>query len=93
MKILESLKNGLLDKIDHEKFFLYTKRVLVGFVVIILGIYFGNMLFGNSSLEVLLSLKTDKARLEQRMKELKNENARLQKEFFELQQLDPDIRQ
>ncbi|MDR1007667.1 MAG: septum formation initiator [Campylobacteraceae bacterium] len=93
MKIVESLKQNLFNKTDHEKILSYTKKTAVGFVVIILGIYFGNMLFGNSSLEVLLSLKTDKARLEQRMKELKNENARLQKELFELQQLDPDIRQ
>ncbi|MDR0761440.1 MAG: septum formation initiator [Campylobacteraceae bacterium] len=93
MKTVESLKQNLLNKADHEKIFSYSRKIVVGFVVIILGIYFGNMLFGNSSLEVLLSLKTDKVRLEQRMKELKNENARLQKELFELQQLDPDIRQ
>jgi cell division protein FtsB len=93
MKAGESFKKNFFNKSDHEKILSYAKKTVVGFIVVILGIYFGNMFFGNSSLEVLLSLKSDKARLEQRMKELKNENARLQKELFELQQLDPDIRQ
>jgi chaperonin cofactor prefoldin len=65
---------------------------LLGFVVILFGIYVGNVLFGKSSLEVLWSLKTDKERLELRIDELKKENADLQKKLFELQQLDPDTR-
>ncbi|MDR0666328.1 MAG: septum formation initiator [Campylobacteraceae bacterium] len=93
MKIVESLKQNFFNRADHEKIFSYAKKTVVGFAVIILGIYFGNMLFGNSSLEVLLGLKKGKTELEQRVEELKHANAKLQKELFELQQLDPDIRQ
>jgi len=82
----------ILHKIDKKQFMLYAKRTLLGFVVILLGIYVGNVLFGKSSLEVLWSLKTDKERLELRIDELKKENADLQKKLFELQQLDPDTR-
>ncbi|MDR3346739.1 MAG: septum formation initiator [Campylobacteraceae bacterium] len=82
----------ILSKIDKKQFMLYAKRTLLGFVVILFGIYVGNVLFGKSSLEVLWSLKTDKERLELRIDELKKENADLQKKLFELQQLDPDTR-
>ncbi|MDR1555285.1 MAG: septum formation initiator [Campylobacteraceae bacterium] len=83
---------NFLQKIDKKKFISYRNRVLVGFLVIIFGIYVGNMLFGKSSLEVLWSLKSDKYRLEKRIGELKKENSDLQKKLFELQQLDPDTR-
>ncbi|MDR1614980.1 MAG: septum formation initiator [Campylobacteraceae bacterium] len=93
MKTVERLKNIFFSNIDQKRFYSYAKRVLVSFGVIILGIYFGNMLFGSASLEVLLDLKNGKAELEQRIHDLKNVNAKLQKELFEKQQLDPDIRQ
>ncbi|MDR2342335.1 MAG: septum formation initiator [Campylobacteraceae bacterium] len=81
-----------LQKIDKKRFVVYRNRVLIGFLVIIFGIYVGNILFGKSSFEVLWSLKNDKFRLEKRINELKKENSDLQKKLFELQQLDPDTR-
>ena len=48
------------------------------------------MLFGKSSLDVLLDLQSDRSALEQSVERLKNENAILQKEYFELKGLDPD---
>ena len=66
------------------------KSILIVSFVIIAGIYTGEMLFGDSSLEVLLSLKSDKNRLEYRIYKLKKENASLQKEYFELNSLMPD---
>jgi cell division protein FtsB len=83
---------SFLQKIDKERFIFYRNRFLVGFLVVILGIYVGNMLFGKSSLEVLSNLKSDKYKLEKRIDNLKKENSNLQKKFFELQQLDPDTR-
>jgi cell division protein FtsB len=81
-----------LQKIDKKKFISYRNRALVGFLVIIFGIYVGNIIFGKSSLEVLWTLKSDKYRLEKHIDELKKENSDLQKKLFELQQLDPDTR-
>lgn len=52
--------------------------------------YFGNMLFGKSSLETLLSLKATKKELNSRIEWLKEQNARKQKEYFELKGLYPD---
>ena len=52
--------------------------------------YFGNMLFGTSSLETLLSLKATKKELASRIEWLKEQNARKQKEYFELKGLYPD---
>jgi cell division protein FtsB len=59
--------------------------------VILFGIYIGDLFFGRSSLDVLLGLESEKEQLERRVEELKHENATLQKEYFELRQLDPDI--
>ncbi|MDR2100878.1 MAG: septum formation initiator [Campylobacteraceae bacterium] len=89
MKTLKSFLSGL----NQERFFSHVKKILAGFSVIILGIYVGNVLFGNSSLEVLIGLKNGKVELERRIFDLKHANARLQKELFELQQLDPDTKQ
>lgn len=52
--------------------------------------YFGNMLFGKSSLETLLSLETTKKELNARIKWLKEQNAKAQKDYFELKGLYPD---
>ena len=68
------------------------KLFAIGIVVILFGVYVGDILFGRSSLDVLLGLQSDRDALEQRVHELKQENAALQKEYFELRQLDPDMR-
>lgn len=59
-------------------------------LVLFFGLYIGDVLFGKSSLDVLLNLQEDKDTLVTKIKSLKEENAILQKEFFELRQLDPD---
>lgn len=78
-------KNG-----NNIRFYLkiFTLVVLVsGF-----GIYVGDLLFGKSSLDVLLNLQSDQEHLSQKVLELKRENALLQKEYFELKDLDPDTK-
>lgn len=67
------------------------KVLVMGFVVVLLGIYTGRVLFGTSSLDVLLGLQADKVLLKKRVETLKKENAALQKTYFELRQLDPDL--
>ncbi|HHP0356990.1 MULTISPECIES: hypothetical protein [Campylobacter] len=49
--------------------------------------YFGNMFFGKSSLDVLLSLKNEKKYLEKNIEELKAKNAQAQKEYLQLLRL------
>ncbi len=66
------------------------KTLLVTAIGILLfGIYVGILIYGENSLTVLNQLKEKKQGLFQEEKVLKTENQRLQKEFFELKQLEP----
>ncbi|WP_456402225.1 hypothetical protein [Hydrogenimonas sp.] len=58
--------------------------------VVALGVYIGILLFGPNSLTVLLGLEEQRALYENRIRTLKARNAALQKEYFELKQLEPD---
>lgn len=60
------------------KVFLFT-----AIVVIILGVYVANLLFGNNSLKVLQELKDEKNTLQIEIKQLKEENAKLHKQYLE----------
>ena len=69
---------------------LSVKTFLVTAIAILLfGIYIGILMYGENSLTVLNQLKEKKQSLHLEGKALKNENQRLQKEYFELQQLEP----
>ncbi len=66
------------------------KALLVTAIGILLfGIYVGILIYGENSLTVLHHLKEKKQALVQKEKALKVENQRLQKEYFELKQLEP----
>ncbi len=66
------------------------KTILVTVIGILLfGIYVGILIYGENSLTVLNHLKEKKQALTQEKKALKTENQRLQKEYFELKQLEP----
>lgn len=86
----------VLDEFDDESeegkstALLYLKILSLVVVVLGFGLYIGDVLFGKSSLDVLLNLQEDKDTMVTKIKSLKDENAILQKEFFELRQLDPD---
>ena len=56
-------------------------------VMILFGIYVGILLFGENSLSVLNHLKQEKKDLMVEAERLKSENQKLQKEYFELKQL------
>ncbi|MDD3324748.1 MAG: septum formation initiator [Sulfurospirillaceae bacterium] len=73
-----------------EAFLFYIKSLLLIGLVLGFGLYVGDVLFGKSSLDVLLNLQEDKETLVEKIRGLKEENAVLQKEFFELRRLDPD---
>jgi hypothetical protein len=48
------------------------------------------MMFGKRSLDVMLSLQSKKERLIEDVEILKKQNALLQKEYFELKELEPE---
>ena len=57
--------------------------------ILLFGIYVGVLVYGENSLTVLNQLKEKKQGLSLEEKRLKVENQRLQKEYFELKQLEP----
>jgi len=62
---------------------------LTAIVIMLFGIYVGVLIYGENSLTVLNHLSHEKENLMREATQLKNENQRLQKEFFELKQLQP----
>ncbi len=86
-KILNEMERGKSKSIDT---LFYGKIALLVLLVIGLGIYVGDVLFGKSSLEVLLDLQDKRDNLKQNVIMIKDKNAHLQKEYFELKQLEPN---
>ena len=69
---------------------LSVKTLLITMVGILLfGVYLGILIYGENSLTVLNSLKEKKQGLIAEAKNIKSENQKLQKEYFELKQLEP----
>ena len=69
---------------------LSVKTLLITVVGILLfGVYLGILIYGENSLTVLNSLKQKKQGLIAEAKNIKSENQKLQKEYFELKQLEP----
>ena len=59
-------------------------------ITIFLSYHVANILFGDNSLEVYNSLKYKKEYLQSEIKRLQLNNAHLQKEYFELKNLEPE---
>jgi hypothetical protein len=57
--------------------------------ILLFGIYVGVLIYGENSLSVLQRLKKEKSALRQQARVLKIQNQKLQKEYFELKQLEP----
>ncbi len=68
----------------------FLRYVMWLFVLILVSVYIGYLLFGPNSLEVLLQLNSQEKALKRSIQYLKKENAHLQKEYFELKQLEPE---
>jgi len=66
------------------------KIVLVVIVAIILGFYVVDLMFGKRSFSRMIDLNNNLEVLSKKVKNLKQENARLQKEYFELKELEGD---
>jgi hypothetical protein len=67
-----------------------SKFFLAASVVLGVGIYMGFIFFGDNSLSVLLDLEEHQNYLSEDIERLKAENAALQKQYFELKELDAD---
>jgi len=63
------------------------KFLILFFVMLIFGVYIGILLYGTNSLEVLLELQDYENYLHIEVDRLKDENAALQKEYFELKEI------
>lgn len=59
-------------------------------ITLFLSYHVANILFGDNSLEVYSSLKNKKEYLQKEIKRLQLDNAHLQKEYFELKNLEPE---
>jgi len=59
-------------------------------ITIFLSYHVAKVLFGDTSLEVYNSLKHKKEYLQNEIKRLQQDNAHLQKEYFELKNLEPE---
>lgn len=88
-EILEEFEQEI-EEWDSKGVSFYLKIFSLLVVVVGFGIYVGDMLFGKSSLDVLLDLQSNKQILEKSVESFKQENEILQKEYFELKDLDPD---
>ena len=59
-------------------------------VTIFLANHVADLLFGKNSIEVYTSLNKKETYLREEIKRLQQDNARLQKEYFELKNLEPE---
>ena len=66
------------------------KLVLIVITAVILGFYIIDLMFGKRSLSRMVDLKNDLEVLNKKVESLKKENARLQKEYFELKEVEGD---
>jgi cell division protein FtsB len=64
------------------------KIVLVVLLSFLFGIYVFNLLFGEKSFSRMLDLQKEYKTLDKKVKDLKKENTILQKEYFELKELE-----
>jgi cell division protein FtsB len=77
-----------------KKMRLFNKFIGIVVLSLVLTVYLSyhatNVLFGDNSLQVYNSLKYKKEYLEDEILRLQKENAYLQKEYFELKNLEPE---
>ena len=87
-------KEELFDSIESQGSFtekylgLSTLKFLIALLIVLaFGIYIGILMYGDNSLDVLLNLQDYEEYLNSEISKLKNENAQLQKEYFELKEI------
>lgn len=75
-----------------ERFFGFKTKTMLLSVggVVLFALYLSRLLFGDASFEVRFKLERYEAHLQSEIMRLKQENASLQKELFELNELEPE---
>lgn len=89
------LENELSSDSLAERYFGLTtpKFIMAAGSILIACTYLSMILFGNNSLSVLLQLEEHQHFLSDDIEHLKTENAALQKQYFELKELNADSEQ
>ncbi len=64
-----------------------TKFFVLFFIIVLLGVYVGILLYGSNSIEVLFGLQDYEDYLQDEIVQLKTQNAELQREYFELKEI------
>lgn len=86
---MEELLNQDIPKNWPEKYLglSWKKIIVIATLVIMVGVYIGILLFGDNSLEAYLQLEEYQEALKSEVGKIKEENALMQKEYFELNEL------
>ena len=64
-----------------------TKFLVLLLIVLVFGVYLGIILYGTNSVEILFGLQDYELYLQDEVYRLKEENAELQREYFELKEI------
>ncbi|CAA6809479.1 MAG: Unknown protein [uncultured Sulfurovum sp.] len=72
-----------IDKFEQVLGLSFKVFLTTALIVMALGIYLANLLFGNHSLQVLENLREEETMLKEEINILKNENAQLHKKYLE----------
>lgn len=86
-------KKQLYDEFKHRSVSLfglsYRRLFILVTVVVLLGIYLGFLLFGQNSLTQYMKLQDETQHYKQLVHDLQEHNAHLQKDYFELKEIQP----
>jgi hypothetical protein len=88
--MLDNSFDDIFTKDKKELLVQISQIVFLVLLVLGLGVYLGNILFGSNSVEILTNIQTQQSYLEDKIISLREENANLQKEYFELKNLEPE---
>jgi cell division protein FtsB len=74
---------------NNKKFVMVSLSFVI--VTLVVAYYVANLLFyGDNSYEVYQQIKHKRVNLQKQIKKLQQENAKLQKQYFELKNLEPE---
>ena len=82
---MNEIKKELHSFEEKNSFTIGKKEIVFVLFALFLGFYVGNILYGTNNLLQLLDLQNSREQFAQRAKELSMKNAKLKKEYFELQ--------
>lgn len=77
-----------IKKLEHKVGLSLKSILLVFSMLIVFGVYIGDLFFAKNSIYTLIELRDKKHRLLSEIQKLKNENQVFQKSYFELKQLE-----